>query len=40
MRERQDAYKKLTSDMQQLDKKARDTIITPDQRQKPCGRAQ
>lgn len=34
MRERQDTYKKLTSDMQQLDKKARDTIITPDQRQK------
>ncbi|MFN7563358.1 MAG: OmpH family outer membrane protein [Prosthecobacter sp.] len=34
MRERQDAYKKLTSDMQQLDKKARDTILTPDQRQK------
>ncbi len=34
MRERQDAYKKLTTDMQQLDKKARDTILTPDQRQK------
>ncbi|MFM2169011.1 MAG: hypothetical protein RIS79_3382 [Verrucomicrobiota bacterium] len=34
MRERQDAYKKLTSEMQQLDKKARDTILTPDQRQK------
>lgn len=34
MRERQDTYKKLTSDMQQLDKKARDTILTPEQRQK------
>lgn len=34
MRERQDSYKKLTADMQQLDKKARDTILTPDQRQK------
>lgn len=34
MRERQDAYKKLSTDMQQLDKKARDTILTPDQRQK------
>jgi outer membrane protein len=34
MRERQDAYKKLTGEMQQLDKAARDTILTPDQRQK------
>lgn len=34
MRERQDAYKKLTTDMQSLEKAARDTILTPDQRQK------
>ncbi|MBL9130174.1 MAG: OmpH family outer membrane protein [Verrucomicrobiaceae bacterium] len=34
MRERQDTYKKLTTDMQALDKRARDTIITPEQRQK------
>lgn len=34
MRERQDTYKKLTNDIQQLDKAARDTIITPEQRQK------
>lgn len=34
MRERQDAYKKLSTEMQQLEKKARDTILTPDQRQK------
>ena len=34
MRERQDAYKKLTSEMQQLDKEARDSIISQEQRQK------
>ena len=34
MRERQDAYKKLISEIQQLDKEVRDTIISQEQRQK------
>ncbi len=34
MRERQEAYKKLTTEIQQLDKATRDSILTPEQRQK------